>query len=243
VDTFEDWLKYQKLDTVVEQIPADVLAGLRSHFEDTKAKMDAFRPQVFKPGTTGGHCYAVAIEDGDRLRLTLWIKRSIRAECFIMYPRDSEWAPHASYHPDGRYHQKSYGTKTSVRQHQRLDGFRGAQHLGMFAGHGISGTPICDPTRFTSVLTVPAGILEPLHGCVLVNPRERDLHGKKLREVWRALGGTDPSATTWWSDWIKCRDLRNAVAHQGAAVTTEQAERAVKMATNYVIHITVTRTT
>jgi hypothetical protein len=169
VDTFEDWLKYQKLDTVVEQIPADVLAGLRSHFEDTKAKMDAFQPQVFKPGTAGGHCYAIAIEDGDRLRLTLWIRRSIRGECFIMYPRDSEWASHASYHPDGRYHQKSHGTKTSVRQHQRLDGFRGAQHLGMFAGHGISGTPICDPTQFTSVLTVPAGILEPLHGCVLVD--------------------------------------------------------------------------
>jgi hypothetical protein len=77
----------------------------------------------------------------------------------------------------------------------------------------------------------------------LVGPRERDLYGKKLREVWRALGGRDPSASTWWSDWIKCRDLRNAVAHQGAAVSTEQAQQAAKMATNYVIHITITRST
>jgi hypothetical protein len=169
VDTFEDWLKYQKLDSVVDQIPADALAGMRSRFEDTKARMDAFRPQVFKPGTTGGYCYAVAIEDGARLRLTFWIRRSMRGECFIMYPRDKEWDPHASYHRDGKYHQKSYGTKTSVRHHQRLDGFKGVEHLGMFAGHGISGAPICDPAQFTSVQTVSAGILEPLHGCVLLD--------------------------------------------------------------------------
>jgi hypothetical protein len=169
VDTFEDWLKYQQLDTMLEQIPPDVLAGMRSRFDDAKAKLDAFRPQVFKPGTTGGYCYAVAIEDGPGLRLTLWIRRNLKGECFVMYPRDPESDPHSSYHANGSYHHKSYGAKTNLRQRQPLDQFTGAEHLGMFAGHGTDMAPICDPTQFTSVLTVLAGILEPLHGCVLVD--------------------------------------------------------------------------
>jgi hypothetical protein len=163
---FEDYLKDQQLD--ICDTPHDVIAGLREHFERQKAKLDAFEPKVFKPGTTGGYCYAIAINDGSLLRLTLWIRRALNGECFIMYPRDSEWNPHASYHLGGQYHNKSYGMKSGTQKRQRIDQFKGAEKLGAFYGHGPDGTPICDPDQFTSVLTVPLGILEPLHGCVMV---------------------------------------------------------------------------
>jgi hypothetical protein len=77
----------------------------------------------------------------------------------------------------------------------------------------------------------------------LMGIRERDFASDKLRKVWRALGGTDLTVTTWWSAWIECRKLRNTVAHAGAPVSTEQAEQAVKSATDYIIHIAVTRPT
>jgi hypothetical protein len=73
----------------------------------------------------------------------------------------------------------------------------------------------------------------------LIGNRERDIASEKLRKVWSALGGPDPTGTTWWSAWLECRKLRNAVAHTGAAVSTEQAQQAVKLATDYIIHITV----
>jgi len=77
----------------------------------------------------------------------------------------------------------------------------------------------------------------------LMGIRESDFASDKLRKVWCALGGTDPTGTTWWSAWIEYRKLRNTVAHTGAPVSAEQAEQAVKSATDYIIHITVTRVT
>ena len=74
----------------------------------------------------------------------------------------------------------------------------------------------------------------------LVGNRERDLASDNLRKVWCALEGTDPSGTTWWSTWIEGRKLRNSVAHAGAPVSEQQAEQAVKVATDYIIHIAVT---
>jgi hypothetical protein len=74
----------------------------------------------------------------------------------------------------------------------------------------------------------------------LMGIRERDLASNKLRKVWCALGGMDLTVTKWWSAWIECRKLRNTVAHAGAPVSTEQAEQAVKLATDYIIHITLT---
>lgn len=74
----------------------------------------------------------------------------------------------------------------------------------------------------------------------LVGIRERDFASDKLRRVWCALGGTDPTAAIWWSDWIECRKLRNEVAHTGEPVSMEQAVQAVKSATDYIIHIAAT---
>ena len=60
------------------------------------------------PRRLGEYRYAIAIEADGELWLTLWVKRSSKGEYFICYPRGrSTWNPHASYHGDGRCHQKS----------------------------------------------------------------------------------------------------------------------------------------
>lgn len=69
-----------------------------------------------------------------------------------MYPRGpGPRNPHASYHYNGQYHQKSYGRKFPPQQRQPLDHFAGVEHLGSFGGHG-PGTAVCHPKAFTSVL-------------------------------------------------------------------------------------------
>jgi hypothetical protein len=169
LDTFDDWLKYQQIDR--QALPEDVEVILHGGYERARSAFKAHdvHSVVRRPRPAGEHRYAIAIEDGANLWLTFWVKRSPEGECFILYPRGrGTWNPHASYHSDGRYHQKSYDQKFGAQQRQPLDQFKGTEHLGMFGGHG-TGTAICDPASFTAVLRVPTGILEAMHGCVLVD--------------------------------------------------------------------------
>jgi len=169
LDTFADWLKYQQFGDLEGQ-PEEVVATLRGMYEHDRntALTQDVHAMVPRPPRAGEHHYAVAIEDGAALWLTLWIRRSRNGECFILYPRTPESDPHASYHCDGRYHQKSYNHKSMVQQRQPLDQFKHAEHLGSFYGHG-PGAAVCDPAAFTSVLRVPMGILEATRGSVLVD--------------------------------------------------------------------------
>jgi hypothetical protein len=94
---------------------------------------------------TGEHRYAVAVEEGSDLWLTLWVKRSIKGEFFVMLPRKvfvilprwvNEWDPHTSYHLDGTFHMKSHDSKMVKKQCQPLTGpFCGTEDLGYYAGH------------------------------------------------------------------------------------------------------------
>ena len=109
--TFEGFLKYQAVD------PATITA------DDLKMWLDIFDETIERRKTSpkvglmklqqipGEQKYAVAIRDGSNLWLTMWVRCSWKGEIFIMYPRgDREADPHASYHRDGTFHQKSYGT-------------------------------------------------------------------------------------------------------------------------------------
>ncbi len=136
-------------------------------YEHARLRGDALQATTLKPGTTGGYCYAVAIEDRADLRVTLWVRRAPKI-CVVMYPRDQEWDPHATYHVDGRYHSKSYGTKFMVQKRQPLDRFKGTEHLGYFGGHG-GALPKCNPADFVGVLRLPPGILTGLEGGVMVD--------------------------------------------------------------------------
>jgi hypothetical protein len=66
---------------------------------------------------------------------------------------------------------KSFGRKFGVQKRQPLNAkFRGAEHLGAYYGHGPKGIgAVCDPSTFSGVLEVPAGVLGPRNGAVLVD--------------------------------------------------------------------------
>jgi hypothetical protein len=162
--TFEGWLMNQKIDP--ESLSEEIRAPLRDEFERAQVRAEALRATTLNPGTTGGYHYAVAIEDGADLRVTLWIKRTLKGECVILQPRDGKWDPHCTYHRDGRYHNKSFGMKSAVRRRQPIDQFKGVEHLGIFYGHSTF-VPKCDPSHYNPVMVVPPGILD--HGGVLVD--------------------------------------------------------------------------
>lgn len=172
LQTFEGWLRYQAVDAATTA--PEELEKWRRAFEDVRERTAAC-PKVglmkFQP-VPGEHRYAVAVEDGSDLWLTLWVRRSPRGEFFVMLPRgDRDWDVHTSYHLDGTLHMKSYGHRTVGRKNQPLTGtFRGSVDLGSYAGHGAKGVgAICDPTAFSGVVKVPPGVLGPRDGVVKVD--------------------------------------------------------------------------
>jgi hypothetical protein len=125
-----------------------------------------------RPAVPGGHRYAVAVEEGSDLWLTLWVKRSPDGEFFVMLPRRlTKWDPHTSYHLDGTVHMKSYDSRTVTKQCQPLTGsFRGTEDLGYYAGHDPKSVGVaCHPTDFTGVVKVALGLLMPGYGGVKVD--------------------------------------------------------------------------
>lgn len=117
---------------------------------------------------------AVAVEDNG-LWLTLWVRRSMKGEIFVLLPRGNrEWDAHTSYHADGTRHMKSAGSKFHPTQRQPLDsGFKGIESLGVFYGHGPKKVgAVCNPSDFNAVVRVPVGVLGPRHGGVQVDLME-----------------------------------------------------------------------
>ena len=172
LDTFDGWRKHHRYD--VEGATKDQVNSWRDEFEHAKARRVAARSAVFfnQPVPQGEYRYAVAIEDGVDLRLALAVSRRPKKrgyECVILKQREGDWNPHATYHQDGTYHQKSFGHKWIVEKRQPLDRFKGTEHLYSFLGFGTGAAPICDPANFTAVLTVPQGILESTSGIVLID--------------------------------------------------------------------------
>jgi hypothetical protein len=168
--TFEGWLKLQGCNAAT--LTPEALAQLREAFAEVQ-KASAATPKVglmkLRPGL---HRYAVAIRDSSGLWLTLWVKRSLKGDIYVLWPRgDARWNPHTSYHRDGKWHQKSYGKKFLVRQRQPLNAsFRGTENVGVFAGHGGKSIgAICDSTHFSGVVELGPGILGPVHGNVAVD--------------------------------------------------------------------------
>ena len=156
--TFEGWLRFQAVDP--SGVSPSELSQLREAFDEATAR-DARSAKVglmkLQP-VLGEFRYAVAVREGTDLWLVLWIRRSRKGEFFIMMPRgDREWDPHASYHLDGRFHQKSYGQKMAVQQRQALASFRGVEHLGTYMGFAAKTVgAACDPAAFSGITEVSA---------------------------------------------------------------------------------------
>jgi hypothetical protein len=112
LDTFESFLKQQQLDTVPRPEEAEVI--LRRDYDRRKRAFTAHdvRALFRKACRAGEYRYAVAIEDGPDLWLTLVVRRSPGGDCYVLVPRDSTpWNPFASYHRDGTYHHESHDMK------------------------------------------------------------------------------------------------------------------------------------
>ena len=172
LETFEAWLRYQGFDAAT--LSSDELVDWRDMFDEArKASLATPKVGLMKlPRLPGEHRYAVAVREGSDLWLTLWVKRSKKGEFFVMVPRkDPGWDVHTSYHLNGRWHMKSFGRVIKSEQRQPLRGtFRGAEHLGANMGHGPRHVgAICDPTDFSAVVEVGAGVLGPVHGAVVVD--------------------------------------------------------------------------
>ena len=107
---------------------------MRDVYEQAQLRGEALQATTLGPGTAGGHAYAVAIDYGADLRVTLWVRRAPNI-CVVLQPRDRDWDPHATYHVGGRYHHKStngIGRAAAAAARQ----FKGTEHLGVFMGHG-----------------------------------------------------------------------------------------------------------
>jgi hypothetical protein len=175
LNTFEGWLKYQAIDP--SEVSPEELALLRSEFDKATAKQLA-NPKVglmkLKPLLLAGeHRYAVAVRDGADLWLALWLKRNKKGEFVVLIPRtEPGWDQHATYHLDGKDHWKSYKKHVWNRTKRQplTSPFRGAEHLGSFAGYEPKGVgAMCDPAAFNGIVEVPLGVLGPRHGSVVID--------------------------------------------------------------------------
>jgi hypothetical protein len=119
--------------------------------------------------------YAIAVNEASDLWLTLCVRRSAKPEYFVMLPRNNRrgWDPHASYHNDGRLHQKSYNKKLQVFQRQ-IPGpkFQGTENMLMTSldlEDTRSVKVLCDPGLFNGVLEIPGEVLRQGHHIVAVD--------------------------------------------------------------------------
>jgi hypothetical protein len=176
-DAFDDWLRAHQIDS--RELTDEAAASLRRAFDAVQLAIDDARSSTMfgKPCPQGEQRHAIAIEDGDDLRLGLVIRRSKRGEIFILIPRGSEWDPHSSYHADGTYHHKSYGQvfKSNLPKRQPLGpSFKGTEHLGSIYGFGTA-APICHRDNFTSVTAIPSSILSGTRGCINIDLVEPEI--------------------------------------------------------------------
>jgi hypothetical protein len=170
---FEEWMvKYQGRDP--SNLSAAELELWRDYYEEAK-EFSTKTPKVglmkLGPPEPGEHRYAVAIRDESGLWLTLWVRRNKKGHFFVLIPRgDRKYDPHASYHVNGTFHQKSYDRKLSIQRKQPLTGaFRGTETLGGYGGHGARIGAVCDPTDFNGVVEVAPDLLGERKGSVFVD--------------------------------------------------------------------------
>jgi hypothetical protein len=176
---FERWLKHRQGIHVPTSLPPEELREYREFFDEWMARRTS-SPKVGlmklqrRPGEQK---YAVAIRDGsDRLWLTMWVSCKRKGDIIILYPRAGSDAgnPHASYHRDGTFHQKSHDVKQLPQKRQPLTAaFSGSEHLGLYGGHGTSTGADCDPKAFDGLVIVEPRVLGRLNGSVgidLVEP-------------------------------------------------------------------------
>lgn len=178
IESFDIWLQYQGINSA--SLSADDLKIWKDSHNDA-VKWAKESPKVgvmlIPPMQPGENFYAVAVEGGENLWLALWVKRSVRGDFYVLIPRGNKSANHhTSYHCDGTFHSKDFGCKSPYGKRQATTGiFRGIERLGTFGCHApkLVGA-ICEPSAFSGVVRVKAGLLGPKHGRISVDLIEPD---------------------------------------------------------------------
>ena len=117
---------------------------------------------------------AIAVRDGADLFLWIRLRRHARISTTCCPPAEKtiqsgkKWNPHGSWHRDGRLHHKSFDQKIfSAEPRQKLDAeFKGTYNLltrGIASDEPQAFGVRCDPTKFSEIIEIPAGILSPKH--------------------------------------------------------------------------------
>src|SRR5947207_3192665 len=84
--TFEGWLSYQQVDR--STLTPEQLEQWRGYFEENRREYEA-TPKVGLMKlrlVVGEPKYAVAIQDGTDLWLTMWVRCNRKGEVFVLYP-------------------------------------------------------------------------------------------------------------------------------------------------------------
>jgi hypothetical protein len=208
--TFDGFLKYQAVNPAA--LTPDELAVWRGYFDEAaRSRSSAPKLGLMKlQPVPGEQKYAVAIRKAGDLWLTMWVRCSPKGEVFIMYPRAGRTAgdPHASYHLNGIFHQKSHKQARLRQQRQPLTAtFKESEHLGIYAGHGTGSGAVCDPNAFDGVVIVEPGILGPRDGSVGI-----DLLAVGYEATWRQEVADRFYFGTVHQRQVFARDPRPAVA-------------------------------
>src|SRR5215467_6182022 len=90
-DDFEAWLRDTQ-GLTADALPQEQLGLWRQAFAEGVERAAAWKAQSApsRSSRNSERRYAVAIQDGNELGLTFWIKRSAKGEIFLFSPRDSE---------------------------------------------------------------------------------------------------------------------------------------------------------
>lgn len=160
LQTFEEWLKYQAIDTSV--MTTEELATWRCCFEEVRKQRDASSKVGLMNLRTalGENKYAVAVREGTDLFLVLWVRRNQKGEYFVLKPTsDRQLDLHSRYQRDGSLHHKILKQKDLQAQK--------SQSFPIMNGFTPKNTgAICDPKAFTGIVEVASGILGPRQGCI-----------------------------------------------------------------------------
>ena len=112
-----------------------------------------------------GTLYGVVVRDGD-LFLFWRIRRSDKGDVYVLFPHDQEANPHASYHADGKHHQKSSDQRlqTAVQRQRPDNSFQGVENVvctGIAAGDAQAINVKCQASDFAEVLEIDHNFLVP----------------------------------------------------------------------------------
>jgi hypothetical protein len=118
--------------------------------------------------------FGIAVRDGADLFLWIRLRRAARTDIYYVLPTGREndlewkkWNPHGSWHRDGRLHHKSFDQKIFPAERQKPNAkFKGTYNLitrGIASDEPRAFGVCCDPTKFSEIMEIPAGILSPKH--------------------------------------------------------------------------------